>query len=77
MNDNYEVANNLDPTSNDAALDADADGLANIEEIEWETDPNNPDSDTDGTNDGDEVTIGRDPLLNEPVLIVIANGLLL
>ncbi|RZD38087.1 MAG: hypothetical protein CXT75_02135 [Methanobacteriota archaeon] len=37
------------------ALDNDADGLSNGEEILEETDPNDPDSDDDGLSDGDEV----------------------
>ena len=50
--------------SSDAAASAlDADGLATLDEIAiYGTDPLNPDTDGDGTMDGDEVASGRDPL---------------
>jgi hypothetical protein len=41
--------------------DADGDGLELWQEELWGTDPKNPDSDEDGTTDGDEVRIDRDP----------------
>jgi hypothetical protein len=45
--------------------DDDEDGLANIQETNlYGTDPNNPDSDGDGVNDGEEVAEGSDP--NDP-----------
>ncbi len=45
--------------------DPDHDGLANKEEFDTGTDPNNPDSDSDGVADGDEVHIFEtDPLLS-------------
>ncbi len=50
------------PTADNAAcqsLDSDGDGLANAREAEVGTDPDNPDSDGDGANDGAEV--GDDP----------------
>jgi Zn-dependent metalloprotease len=63
MDDGWEVAHGLDPLLDDAALDADADGLTNIEERAAGTDPANPDTDADGLNDGDEVHVhGTDPL---------------
>ncbi len=46
--DDWEIAHGLDPTVNDADLDADNDGLTNLEEYERGSDPNNPDSDGDG-----------------------------
>lgn len=46
--------------------DNDNDGLKNWEEELWNTDKNNPDSDGDGTNDGDEVEAGRDPTRPAP-----------
>jgi hypothetical protein len=43
----------------DAALDFDADGLTNLEEFQHGTDPNNPDTDGDGSSDGYEVHTGH------------------
>jgi hypothetical protein len=40
-------------------VDSDGDGLSNIEEGELGTDPNNPDTDGDGINDGNEVHGGN------------------
>ncbi len=52
----------LDPLNgSDAYEDNDMDGLTNVEEFEWETDPNNPDTDSDGMPDGWEVEYGLDP----------------
>ncbi|MCP4251313.1 MAG: hypothetical protein GY778_30120 [bacterium] len=39
MTDGWEVANGLDPLVNDAALDPDNDGFANLAEFEADTDP--------------------------------------
>lgn len=46
----------------DAALDADDDGLSNLEEFLAGTDPHDPDSDGDGVSDGVELHHGSDPL---------------
>lgn len=46
--------------------DSDQDGLQNWEEQLYRTDPNNPDTDGDGTLDGEEVKTGRDPLIKGP-----------
>jgi hypothetical protein len=43
-------------------VDSDNDGLTDDEEIEFGTDPNDPDTDNDGFYDGDEVELGYDPL---------------
>ena len=77
-----ELANGFDATWNDSAVDADGDGLSNLQEyIEYnpreadsddglndyqevndlETDPNEPDSDGDGFDDGVESSTGEDP----------------
>ncbi len=46
--------------------DLDSDGLETWQEELWKTDPNNADSDGDGTPDGEEVRIGRDPRTKGP-----------
>jgi outer membrane protein OmpA-like peptidoglycan-associated protein len=60
------LADNSDPTTgnggDDAAADPDGDGLSNAQEATLGTDPNDPDSDNDGIDDGDEV--GNDGVLN-------------
>jgi hypothetical protein len=43
-------------------IDSDNDGLTNIQESEYGTDPNDPDTDGDGFGDGVEVDAGTDPL---------------
>ncbi len=55
----------------DAALqnsdkDSDSDGLKDWEEVLWHTDPHNPDTDGDGTPDGQEVKEGRNPAVKGP-----------
>jgi|GEM_PF-1598823 len=53
MPDDWEEANGLDPDDpGDRNEDPDGDGLTNYEEYhDWETDPQNPDTDGDGIND--------------------------
>jgi len=79
--DGWEVANNFDPLDPfdqlDPDGDEDGDGLTNQEEVTLGTDINEPDTDNDNMEDGDEVDVGRNPLLNEPVLITIINSLIL
>src|SRR3989338_6718254 len=41
--------------------DPDKDSLSNADESYWNTDFQNPDTDNDGTLDGEEVKLGRDP----------------
>lgn len=63
MSDEFEAANGLDPTSPlDALQDPDADQLTNLVEFRNRTNPRNPDTDGDGTDDGSEVLLGTDPL---------------
>jgi len=55
MPDSYEMQNGLLVSVNDAAADADLDGLSNLAEYEQGSDPNVTDSDLDGLSDGAEV----------------------
>lgn len=43
-------------------IDSDMDGLDDINELKWGTDPFEADTDGDGMNDGDEIKNGRNPL---------------
>lgn len=61
MPDGWEIANLLDPLSDDAGNDADGDGLSNALEFAWLTDPHNADSDGDSWSDGFEIAAGGDP----------------
>ena len=48
--------------TNEPSLDADGDGLLDEVEANLGTDLNNPDTDDDGWNDGDEVSLGYSPI---------------
>jgi len=62
MPDAWELANGLIATVDDAAEDADGDGLTNLDEHGYQTDPQAADPDGDGLNDYAEVvTHGTDP----------------
>ncbi|MCL4787023.1 MAG: carboxypeptidase regulatory-like domain-containing protein, partial [Verrucomicrobia bacterium] len=62
MTNSFELTFNFDPFFNDAGLDADSDGLSNLQESQRGTNPRLADSDTDGLNDGAEVALGTNPL---------------
>lgn len=51
-----------DPNMSFPSCDPDGDGLTNAQEQGLGTNPGNPDSDLDGIDDGDEVTIASNPL---------------
>lgn len=48
-------------------LDSDKDGLVDVQEEQFKTNPHNPDSDGDGYVDGLEIAQGFDPLSAEPI----------
>jgi len=62
MPDYWEQAHGFDQTlPGDAALDADGDGLTNLEEFQAGTDPGRGDTDQDGIPDAWEIANGLDP----------------
>ncbi len=65
MPDGWEVRNSLNPRANDANLDADEDGLLNIEEYNASTNPQKPDTDDDGMPDEWEILNDLNPTLND------------
>ncbi len=86
MPDYWEIKYYLNPNDpSDADRDDDNDGLTNLDEFEFGTDPTNPDTDDDGVSDGREVSEGSDP--NDPydkpesnllnLILVIIGALLL
>ena len=60
--DGYEVAEGLDPFADDAALDRDGDGLANLEEFNRGLRAGVADTDGDQLRDGAEIVAGTNPL---------------
>ena len=50
----------------DSLGDPDHDGLTNAQESLWGTNPNNPDTDADGYNDGNEVANCHNPIVPSP-----------
>jgi len=66
--DDYESANGLDPNDPiDALLDRDNDGLTNLQEFQFGTGVNLADSDGDIITDGEEVTLGQDGFITNPL----------
>ncbi len=55
--------------------DPDHDGLTNAEESLWNTDPFNPDSDSDGFKDGEETASGHNPLIPGPADLISSDNL--
>lgn len=66
MDDRWESAHGLNPVVDDASLDNDRDGIANLIEFQLGLKPNNADSDGDGLYDGDELALGLDPTTPNP-----------
>lgn len=56
----------IDSKSIKEQRDSDNDGLSDWDEELYKTDPNNPDTDGDGTLDGEEIKLGRNPLVRAP-----------
>jgi cell division septation protein DedD len=64
MSDAFEEQYGLNPLfMDDAGWDGDQDGLTNLEEYGFGTNPNDPDTDGDGYLDGEEILLGTNPLL--------------
>ncbi len=74
MPNDYEEANRLNPDVNDAAGDADLDGLTNFTEFGLGTDPNQSDTDGDGLDDAAEGVAGTDPLIGDTDVDGIVDG---
>lgn len=62
----FSYAQNNATSDKNIFLDSDQDGLSNVEEKMYGTDPYNPDTDGDGYTDGAEVKSGYDPLKPAP-----------
>lgn len=81
MSDSYEIKHGLNPFyAADAGLDLDGDGLTNLQESAYGTNPRLADSDGDGINDKDEIAMGRNPNIDDkliPALMTIINSILL
>ncbi|RLI68123.1 MAG: hypothetical protein DRP02_13235 [Candidatus Gerdarchaeota archaeon] len=52
----------MNPLQNDANGDADNDNLTNLGEYQYQTDPNDIDSDDNGYSNSEEIIAGTDPL---------------
>lgn len=71
IDDDFERQHGLNPADpNDATSDNDSDGLTNLQEFQFGTDPNDSDTDGDEASDSLEVRHGSDPL-NPKIQFVI------
>ncbi len=67
MPNDYELRNGFNPNNPaDAALDADNDGLTNLQEFQRNTDPRDSDTDRDGISDGPRDPDGAGPIIAGP-----------
>lgn len=64
--ENVEVVVARTTQDNFKAGDGDSDGLSDWLEEFYRTDPKNPDTDGDGTKDGEEISLDRDPTIPGP-----------
>jgi hypothetical protein len=62
----YVFAQDYSDSDKNVFLDSDQDGLTDLEERSYGTDPGNRDTDSDGYSDGSEVKAGYDPLVPAP-----------
>src|SRR3989344_2594844 len=62
-------------TQNCSTCDPDHDGLTNAEEVLWNTDPFNADTDGDGFKDGEEVASEHNPLIPGPDDLINSDNL--
>ncbi len=78
-NNGIACSNGLSNYNNGTGLgnDKDCDGLTNKQEHDLGTNPLLSDTDGDGVNDGDEVTQGRNPTVNEGAVVLLLQTLLL
>ncbi len=74
IDDAYESLYGLNSSLNDRDLDPDSDGLNNIEEFLSGSFANNPDSDGDFVNDGDEILLGTDPIQSNPEFLILGSN---
>lgn len=73
--DDYEINHGLNPKNpDDAQGDLDNDGLSNLLEYIFKTNPGKPDTDGDGVSDGKEVSMNRNPLVNENTVLILINN---
>jgi uncharacterized repeat protein (TIGR01451 family) len=73
--DNTEnIDTDNDGTGNNSDNDDDNDGLTDTDELNLGTNPLKADSDGDGISDGDEVIQGRNPNIDEKLIILLINS---
>ena len=74
--DSYETTYGLDPLdASDASSDLDGDGLTNVEEYNYQTNPLSTDTDDDGVNDNEEIEAGLNPADVAPYIVTTSGEL--